>query len=170
MSDYKKDLATLYDDLLSHDIDEGDELSELAEKLKGLLTPTIVVSLTYEHKPQKLHAPQERNPRAKSRLSLPTQGPLRTASSVKLRSIRCTPVPSSRLSLMMKRMLYSSQATSAPTVLPAATLRNSANRFTNVRFAKNYITLFCTSNHELAPRLVDPQRTRRQLIYPPTLP
>ena len=52
MSDYKKDLATIYDDLLSHDIDEGDELltaystenklSELTSKFKGLLASATV--------------------------------------------------------------------------------------------------------------------------------
>lgn len=51
VSDYKKDLATLYDDLLLHDVNEGDELSAVhsalevelsntASKLKGLLAPT----------------------------------------------------------------------------------------------------------------------------------
>ena len=50
MSDYKKDLATVYNDLISHDIDESDELSvahsaleielsEVVSKLKGLLAP-----------------------------------------------------------------------------------------------------------------------------------
>ena len=50
VSDYKKDLATVYNDLISHDIDESDELSvahsalelelsEVASKLKGLLAP-----------------------------------------------------------------------------------------------------------------------------------
>ena len=50
MSDYKKDLATVYNDLILHDIDESDEmsvahstleieLSEVASKLKGLLAP-----------------------------------------------------------------------------------------------------------------------------------
>ena len=51
VADFKRDLAALYDELISHEIDEGDdlsashssteiELSRLATKIKGLLVGT----------------------------------------------------------------------------------------------------------------------------------
>ena len=35
VSDYKKDLATIFDDLLSHDIDEGDKRSTAHSTLEN---------------------------------------------------------------------------------------------------------------------------------------